>query len=549
MTNILNKIIVKTMSFCLLLSIQILSQPVAFPGAEGFGSITTGGRGGAVIEVTTLDDSGSGSLREALEQTNGPRTVVFKVSGNIELKSRLKIKYGFVTIAGQTAPGDGICLQNYTVEIDADNVIVRYIRFRLGDEAQQEADSFWGREHSRIIIDHCTMSWSIDECASFYDNRDFTMQWCLISESLDDSYHSKGAHGYGGIWGGAGATFHHNLFAHHKSRNPRFNGSRYSTTPENEIVDFVNNVIYNWGSNSAYGGESGNINMRYNYYKYGPATNTGVRGRIIEPYDNAGNWYVEDNFVVGYPDITADNWDGGVQGGHAAYQKTKKATEPFGVVDIDMQSAEEAYESVLEKVGANFPTQDSIDVRIIEEVKTGTATYGKGIIDSQLDVGGYTFHSSSTPPSDRDHDGMPDAWEEANGLNPDDDTDRNLTDDVGYTMLENYMNGLVDDGTTSINEVNKIPNNFNIIGNYPNPFNPTTEISYAIPTSGNVKIKVYDIQGGLVDELYSGFKTSGIHSITWKSRNLTNGLASTGIYFCVIQFENQFKINKMLLLK
>lgn len=548
MSNILKNRSSLFILISIILSFQAFAQ-VAFPGAEGFGAIATGGRGGKVIEVTTLDDSGPGSLREALEQTNGPRTIVFRVSGTIELESSLKIKYGFVTIAGQTAPGEGICIKNYTVQIDADNVIVRYLTFRLGDEKRQEADSFWGREHSKIIIDHCTMSWSIDECASFYDNRNFTMQRCLISESLTDSYHSKGAHGYGGIWGGAGATFHHNLLAHHTSRNPRFNGSRYSTTPETEIVDFVNNVIYNWGFNSAYGGESGNINMRHNYYKSGPATKSSVAGRIIEPSDNAGNWYVEDNYVVGYPEITEDNWNGGVQGSRASYQATKKATTPFEVVDINMQTAEEAYLSVLEDVGANYPYQDSVDLRIINDVRTGTAKYGNGIIDSQIEVGGYPLLATIDSPSDRDHDGMPDDWEIEKGLNPDDDSDRNIFDDDGYTMLENYINGLVDDGTTSIDENIKIPSSFRIVGNYPNPFNPSTKINYSIPNNGNVIVKIYNIQGRLVEELYSGYQNSGLHSIKWQAANNASALASTGIYFCVVQFENKFMVHKMLLLK
>ena len=438
----------------ILLSLVIVqstfAQQLAFPGAEGYGQYTTGGRGGAVIEVTNLNDSGEGSLRAAIE-TEGPRTIVFRVSGTIELLSNLNIKKGNVTIAGQTAPGDGICIRNYTVRVDTSNVIIRYMRFRMGDVYAQENDAIWGRDHKDIIIDHCSMSWSTDEASSFYDNENFTLQWCLVAESLNRSVHGKGDHGYGGIWGGMGATFHHNLLAHHKSRNPRFQGSRYNSTPETELVDYVNNVIYNWGDNSAYGGEGGNQNIRLNYYKYGPATSSSSkRYRIIEPSDTAGNWYVADNFVFGYPNITSDNWSGGVQGSYSNYQKNKNITTPFPYAPVQTQSPEEAYQLVLEGVGAVLPKRDVVDARIIEEVRDQTATFGgaygagTGIIDSQSEVGGWPLLLSAPAPTDNDHDGMPDEWELANGLSPTDAEDRNGDlDGDGYTNLEEYLNSIV----------------------------------------------------------------------------------------------------------
>ena len=425
------------------------AQQLAFPGAEGYGRFTMGGREGKVIEVTNLNDSGSGSLRAAI-QSYGIRTVVFRVSGTIELKSELKIENSNITIAGQTAPGDGICIRNHPVTVSANNVIIRYLRFRLGDEKQLEADAISGRNRKNIIIDHCSMSWSIDEASSFYDNENFTMQWCLISESLYNSYHSKGAHGYGGIWGGKGATFHHNLFAHHSSRNPRFQGSRNNSTPVTEIVDHRNNVIYNWGGNSAYGGEAGNQNMIANYYKYGPATGSS-KNRIVQPYHDDkygpyGKWYITDNYVYGYPDITADNWNGGVQGSH--WEKVR-VDSPHPFAPVLTYTAEEAYELVLADVGAVLPKRDAIDARIIEEVRTGTATYGgtwgagSGIIDSQTEVGGWPILQSATPPTDTDHDGMPDDWETANGLDLSDPEDRNGDlDGDGYTNLEEYLNSL-----------------------------------------------------------------------------------------------------------
>lgn len=442
----------------LITNIEILPQQLAFPGAEGHGKYTSGGRGGKVIEVVNLNDSGPGSFRDAVNQS-GARTIVFKVSGTIFLNSTLEISNGNLTIAGQTSPGDGICIAGYPVRIEADNIIIRYMRFRLGDINAVEDDAIWGRNNSDIIIDHCSMSWSTDECASFYDNENFTLQWCILSESLYYSVHAKGSHGYGGIWGGMKASFLNNLLAHHTSRTPRFNGSRYHRQPQNEIVDHANNVIYNWGFNSAYGGEGGSYNVRNNYYKKGPATDSDVADRILNPWlgdDGYANWFVDSNYVEGFPEVTENNWEYGVHNVLPDMKDSIYSEVLFDDAGFSPLPAEEAYIHVLENAGAILPRRDDVDKRIVDEVRTGTATYGvgrynqenglgnepSGIIDSQEDVGGWPNLYTGPVPEDSDSDGMPDNWELENSLDPNDPSDRNDIGEDGYTNLEIYLNSI-----------------------------------------------------------------------------------------------------------
>ncbi len=441
----------------------IQEEGFAFPGAEGFGRNATGGRGGKVIEVTNLNDNGPGSLRAAIA-TAGPRIVVFRVSGRIVLNSTLTINQPNLTIAGQTAPGDGIVITNHTVTINADNIIIRHLRFRLGDEAQVENDAFNGRNRQNIIIDHCSMSWAVDETASFYDNKNFTMQWCIISESLYNSIHNKGQHGYGGIWGGQNASFHHNLISDNSNRNPRFNGSRFSNQPELEVVDFRNNVIYNWGNgNNIYGGEGAKINMVNNYYKLGPSTtSSSAKTRLLHYtgyfYDAGvrpdtvwgGKFYVSGNKLEGNAAITADNWLG-VQPSNAtpAQMQAAKQSNPFPFGTITTHTADEAFTKVLDSAGATLPKRDPIDARIVNEARTGVETYGgtfgaaKGIIDTQTIFGAWPTYSSTNAPADTDQDGMPDAWEVARKLKPNDPSDGpkyNLS--TGYTNVEVYLNSI-----------------------------------------------------------------------------------------------------------
>ncbi|MCC6699650.1 MAG: pectate lyase [Candidatus Hydrogenedentes bacterium] len=417
----------------------------AFPGAEGFGKYTIGGRRGKVYEVTNLNDSGPGSFREACE-AEGPRTVVFRVSGTIALESELEIENPYITIAGQTAPGDGICIKNYQFEFETDHMIVRYLRVRPGDEAGKEQDAFGG-EGDHIIVDHCSVSWGVDETLSINKASNLTVQWCMVTESLTKSIHKKGAHGYGGLWGGPGGSFHHNILAHHSSRNPRASGNE-----ESGLLDYRNNVVYNWGFNSAYGGELWPRNWINNYYKSGPATSDSVLDRIFLQKDPRGKMYADGNFVFGFPEISANNWAGGIdfaEDGEATEQ-TLRVMEPYVVAPVRTQPAEDAYELVLQHAGASL-ARDSIDTRIIEEIRTQTAQYGetfkgggKGIIDSQKAVGGWPDLKSLPAPEDSDHDGMPDTWERDRRLDPKDPNDGGLDRDTdGYTNLEEYLNSLV----------------------------------------------------------------------------------------------------------
>lgn len=440
--------------------VPVTETAYAFPGAEGYGKNATGGRGGKVIKVTNLNDSGTGSLRDAIN-ASGARIIVFEVSGNIKLKSRLQIKNGDITIAGQTAPGDGVCIQDYEMNVAANNVVIRFLRFRMGDLTQNQQDALWGRDCENLIIDHCSMSWSIDECSSFYANRNFTMQYCILAESLNKSFHEKDDHGYGAIWGGRNATFHHNLLASHNSRNPRFDGGSRTGTGKspfgNDMVDYRNNVIYNWAGNSAYGGENGQYNMVANYYKPGPATPSSKAKRIMQVSMETdvttyppgyGSFYITGNYVYGNPAVSADNWNGGVDLTSGVILASARSSTAFPSEAVTQQTAEDAFTRVLDLAGASLK-RDAVDSRIVNEVKTGTVTYNgsktdmRGIIDSQTDVGGWPVLSQTSVLKDTDGDGMPDEWEIANKLNPDKYNPNGRDLSTAYDNIEVYINSLV----------------------------------------------------------------------------------------------------------
>ena len=460
------------------------AQQLAFPGAEGAGRFVSGGRGRAaapttVFEVTSLGDTNvPGTLRYALSQPASAapsRTVVFRVCGTIHLTARLSIPAN-TTLAGQTAPGDGICLADRQVQVSGNNVVVRFVRFRLGDRYPQESglgmtngngdeDAFSGLERKNLVVDHCTMSWSEDEAFTFYGatTDSMTLQWNLISEPLNYSYHFETGdtdyerHGFGGIWGGRRASFHHNLFAHCSNRTPRWNGTRYGAAVGSENCDFRNNVIYDWGSNNVYGGEGGNYNLVNNYYKWGPSTSSSARAKTVNPYKQTtapllpyAQIYMAGNYVDGSPAITAANWKGAtMQGGTLADTTQSKALAPFNIAPLNTQTAAAAYAAVLQNVGCVLPVRDAVDQRIVQEVQGRTGS----IIDVQggfpartpysATQGAWPVLSCGPAPADSDHDGMTDAYETANGLNPNNAADRQAVAANGYTNLENYLNGLV----------------------------------------------------------------------------------------------------------
>lgn len=574
------------------------AQVKAFPSAEGYGKYATGGRGGEVVEVTNLEDYATGEIpiegsfrwaftqkRDSVKNRWGvwiywwkPVTIVFKVGGVINLKEELRVKRDSMTIAGQTAPGDGICIRGATVNFSgSENVIVRYMRFRPGDELGEETSAFRIENGGNFIIDHCSMSWAIEETTHFSSSPNFTVQWCIVSESLYNSFHKKGARGYGTQWGGQYASYHHNLLAHHNSRMPRINGSN-----ENDVealVDYRNNVNYNWGSTGAfYGGEwmkTGGLgfahtNVVNNYFIPGPATSSTVvfarPSRGDTTYPDYSKWYFNGNVMVGHTDMTNDNWLG-VSDDNIGSIDNIRSDEEFvqldGVLedhDNYTQSAEEAYQSIIEDVGATLPKRDAHDIRLIKEMtgeidiiryeytdSTGKVSPIKGIsaglIDTQENLVSpedrtadktawdvYVSIPESEAPVDSDHDGMPDIWEIQNGLNPEDYTDGKLIAENGYSNLENYLNGLT--LTVDVKDFHK--NSGLII--FPNPAEDLIQLS-----SYNIiqKIEIYALNGTLMKVVD---QKSGIHEVSVES-------IPVGIYVLRATSDNQQEYIKKLIRK
>ena len=423
-SKVKNYLLTMLMPSMLLIAVSAMAQTIpAFPGAEGFGMYTTGGRGGAVYHVTSLaDNGGNGTLRKAVE-SDAARIVVFDVSGTIHLTRALAIK-GNKTLLGQTAPGDGICVADYPVTMIGDNIIVRYMRFRLGNKyvANHEGDGLGSMDHHNIIIDHCSVSWSIDECLSVYGGKNITVQWCIASQSLKNAGHSKGSHGYGGNWGGSGASYHHNLIAHNESRTPRL-GPRPGTQTD-ERMDMRNNVIYNWGGEGCYGGEGMNVNIVNNYYKPGPCTlasKTSVQKRIAKigirtteytkhgtadanqwdvMWHKWGTFYVDGNYNATHSDVTADNWTTGIYNQidnsqcddtfNDEVKQQMHLDKPVSYYAVTTHAAKTAYQRVLDYAGCSLH-RDQLDGIIVSDTREGKATStgsdnNPGIINTQDDV-------------------------------------------------------------------------------------------------------------------------------------------------------------------
>ena len=562
-----------------LMSCATMAQAPAFPGAEGHGRYVTGGRGGTVVHVTNLNDSGDGSLRSAVSKSN--RIVVFDVAGVIALKSNLTVK-GNITIEGQTAPSPGITVRYYTVEPKGDNIIIRFMRFRRGQEknVNDGADAITSRHYTGMILDHCSISWSIDELASFYDNNNFTMQWCMLGEALANAGHGKGAHSYGGIWGGKLASFHHNYLGFMQNRVPRFCGARYNWTDygknkvyqkynwhnsvQAENVDLRNCVMYNWGTGGCYGGPGGGyVNIVNNYYKAGPGTKqkTRVTTVTVATKDNSSgeNWcfgmtsryFINGNYVSA-AGAQAQNYDWkgvaydkgtrtidgeicSIDTGHYYNHgvdsvKYRKSSDGLDCVSIKLngpgapsgevttQTAETAYEKVLDYSGASL-YRDDVDTRYVRDTRDGTTTYTgsngsstEGIIDFVADCNGYTEETkgwglTKSTLKDSDNDGMPDDFEIANGLNPNNANDANAytidsKENGGkgwYTNIEVYCNSLVEDIMKGGNEdaVSSVDEY------YPAVKKTTNGISQTVTTDAIVSSKYYAPSGSEIRDINS----------------------------------------------
>ena len=478
----MNRLFLLFLTTLLSVSVSSQSQPLkAFPTAEGFGKFASGGRGGKVVEVTNLNDSGEGSLRWALTEAGREHaTIVFRVSGIIRLEKDIRAKLYHVTIAGQTAPGDGILYRGGKLNLGGSkNVIMRNLRGRIGlrgDKDFIKGGSIGIENADTIIIDHCCFGWSGEENMTIYDNHFTTVQWCIVHEGLYNAGHQKGNRSYACQWGGSPASFHHNLLAHNFNRSARLNGATNHNQDRNVFMEYQNNVNYNWGKpNSCYGGENEagegsthECNFVGNYYKPGPATPANSyfmqlsKARKGKTLTGPSLWFFSGNKMEGNKSVTKDNWQAvdNQTGSELKDMQSAKTVYPskfhpasnafdYDVYNTPVERADKAYKRVLAKAGT--VRRDAVERRVVDEVKNGTARYrgtqgSAGFIDSPADAEGWPVYVQVAPVVDNDHDGMDDAWELKNGLDPNNPDDRNkVLSKEGYTALEVYLNGLMNE--------------------------------------------------------------------------------------------------------
>jgi pectate lyase len=449
------QLVALTLCSCGFLAIRAsAAETPAFPGAEGFGRFAKGGRGGDVYQVTTLADSGPGSLREGIRSATGPRTIVFEVSGTIELKSRLVLDKPNITLAGQTAPGDGITIKDFTFQVArATNVIVRYLRFRLGDENKAKGakggdDTLNTDDVDRVIFDHCSLSWAIDGTHDLRRGGNFTLQWCILSEALNLSLHNKGTHAMCASYRDASGnlSLHHNLFSTCRDRHPSLGSAK---APPQYIIDFRNNLIYNWSAGATANFCDHFVNCISNVWRPGPMSGSTLPIAMKGSLPDMSKGHMEGNVFEGRDELTRDNyaaldWHRWLHpGSNYKYRGTLADWKVDKTADVGVAPRTEpalaAAELVLAHAGASLH-RDAVDLRVIDNARNHK---GK-VIDSQKEVGGWPVLRGLPAPVDSDHDGMPDEWEKSHGLNPNNPSDRNGDrDGDGYTNLEEYLNSLV----------------------------------------------------------------------------------------------------------
>ena len=547
-------------SLFLFFKIQVWAQIPAFPGAEGFGTNTPGGRGGQVIKVTNLNDHGPGSFREAIE-TEGPRIVIFEVGGIINLETELSIHNPFITIAGQTAPGDGICLRGECLRIYAHDVVIRYIRSRPGDidfgpKNQWEtidAMSVQGYAHN-VVIDHCSLSWSVDENIDVWKRaHNVTIQHCIIAESLKHSRHPGGAHGMGMIIGSSATnvSIHHNIFAHNNDRNPHMNGRSF--------IDFRNNLIYNPGGMATDVGASSHQALNYvnNHILAGPNTKIPADILIRNLKEQVPQVFISGNIGVNqefrklytYGNLRQHPLNPAVAEDSAVIARLEASTA-HPAPPVTTLPAQQLIGYLLEEVGATLPHRDAVDREIVRDVQN----LGSGMVNNKNSLLAWPPYETGIAFSDSDSDGMPNHWEEQFGLNPNIQDDTLDADNDGYTNVEEYLNDTdpTQVVTTSSLRINSLGNesadithpelHFKINEYFPNPFRDHLNLKFSIDQPAQVTIKVFNVYGKEINELANSFLYEGKYEIVWDSLHV-----APGVYYIVMSSNNHIDSVKTLL--